>query len=100
MEQFTIMRRANGELYMLMQKGEVCLALWPNQKCALRFRVRHPKLRDFIPSLLSSAFAQKKLTPLQKENLKLYLLTDTLNPHFSEGHKITWEELAERLPPS
>ncbi len=100
MEQFTIMRRANGELYTFMQKGEVCLALWPNQKCALRFRVRHPKLRDFFPSLISSAFAQEKLRPLQKENLKLYLLDDTLNPDFREGHKLSWEELANHLPAS
>jgi hypothetical protein len=100
MDQFTIMRRANGELYTFMQKGEVCLGLWPNQQCALRFRWRYPKLRDFIPSLISSAFAQEKLLPLQKENLKLYLLDDTLNPDFGEGHKLSWEELADRLPAS
>jgi hypothetical protein len=100
MEQCTIMRRANGELYTFMKKGEVYLALWPNPECAIRFRVRHPKLRDFFPSLISSTFARKKLTPLQKENLELFLLTDTLNPHFSEGHKISWEELAKRLPAS
>ena len=100
MEQFTIMRRANGELFTLMQKGEVYLALWPTLQSAIHYKTRNPQLRVFLPASVTSDFGHKNLAPLQKENMGLYLLADTNDAHFRDGQKISWEELAKRLPAS
>ncbi len=98
MEQFTIMRRANGELFTLMQKGQELLALWPTLQSAMHYKTRNPELRVFLPAAVSSAFGQKKLAPLQKAKMGLYLLRDTNDAHFRDGQKISWEELAPHLP--
>ena len=100
MEQYTIMRRANGELFTLMQKGQAYLALWPTLQCANHYKARNPELRVFLPAFVTSAFGRKSLLPLKNEKRGLYLLKDTNDAHFSDGDQISWEELANRLAAS
>lgn len=97
MDQLTVMRRANGQLFTLMLKGREHLALWPNLKSAIRYKARNPQLLVFIPALVASAFGQKSVLPLQKENIGLFLLIDAGDAHFRDGHKMSWEELEKSL---
>lgn len=100
MDQFTIMRRANGELFTLTLKGQECLALWPSLESAARFKARNPELLAFVPAWVTGAFGQKRLAPMQKENFGLFLLADTVNAHFRDGRKISWKELENSLSAS
>ena len=97
MSQFTIMRRANGELFLLLVKGRKHLAVWPSLESALRYKKRNPALLVFIPAAVASPFGRKSLFPLRDENLGLYLLIDAGGAHFSDGHQITWEEIEPSL---
>lgn len=97
MEQYTIMRRANGELFTLIEKGQEYLALWPTLASAVRHKKRNPQLRDYLTALVSSKFAQQKLAPLQKEGMGLYLLNDTNDVYFGNGNKISWQDLAKNF---
>ncbi|HEX5733620.1 MAG TPA: hypothetical protein VF131_12365 [Blastocatellia bacterium] len=100
MDQLSIMRRANGELFTLTLKGRKHLALWPSLKSAIHYKTRNPELLVFSPASVASAFGQKSLALLQKENLGLFLLTDTGDAHFRDGRKIIWKELESCLPAS
>ncbi|HET8670246.1 MAG TPA: hypothetical protein VFM05_06330 [Candidatus Saccharimonadales bacterium] len=100
MDQLSIMRRANGELFTLTLKGRKHLALWPSLKIAIHYKTRNPELLVFSPALVASAFGRKSLVALQKENLGLFLLTDTGDAHFRDGRKISWKELENILPAS
>jgi hypothetical protein len=97
MEQMTIMRRANGELFRLRVKGQEHLAVWPSLESALRYKKRNPALLVFIPAAVASPFGRKSLIRLREENLGLYLLVDGGGAHFSDGHQITWEEVEPSL---
>ena len=98
--QLSIMRRANGELFTLTLKGRKHLALWPSLNSAIHYKTRNPELLVFSPASVASAFGQKSVALLQKESLGLFLLTDTGDAHFRDGHKINWKELERYLPAS
>ncbi len=98
MDQLTMMRRANGELFTLTLKGQKYLALWPSLESAVRFKARNPELLAFVPAWVASAFGQKHLAHLQEENMGLLLLTDTGDAHFRDARKISWEDLRGDLP--
>lgn len=100
MDQLSIMRRANGELFTLTLKGRKYLALWPSLQSAIHYRVRNPELLVFSPALVASAFGQKSLALLQKDDLGLFLLNDTGEAHFRDGCKISWKEIENSLPAS
>ena len=100
MDQLSIMRRANGELFTLTLKRRKHLALWPSLKIAIHYKTRNPELLVFSPASVASAFGRKSLALLQKENVGLFLLTDTGDAHFRDGRKISWEELENILPAS
>jgi hypothetical protein len=100
MNQLSIMRRANGELFTLTLKGREHLALWPSLESAIHYKTRNPQLLVFLPALVASAFGQKSVALLQKENLGLFLLNDTGDAHFRDGSKISWKELESILPAS
>ncbi|HEX5733630.1 MAG TPA: hypothetical protein VF131_12415 [Blastocatellia bacterium] len=100
MDQLSIMRRANGELFTLTLKGRKHLALWPSLQSAIHYKTRNPELLVFSPASVASAFGQKSLALLQKENLGLFLLTDTGDAHFRDGRKIIWKELENIFPVS
>lgn len=71
MDQLSIMRRANGELFTLTLKRRKHLALWPGLKIAIHYKTRNPELLVFSPALVASAFGRKSLATLQKENVGL-----------------------------
>lgn len=98
MDQLSIMRRANGELFTLTLKGQKHLALWPSLKIAIHYKTRNPELLVFSPALAASVFGRKSLAPLQKENVGLFLLNDTGDAHFRDGRRISWKELENILP--
>jgi hypothetical protein len=98
MDQLSIMRRANGELFTITLKGREYLALWPSLQSAIHFKARNPELLVFLPASVASAFGQKRLAPLQKESMGLLLLTDTGDAHFRNARKISWKELNDSLP--
>jgi hypothetical protein len=100
MNQLTIMRRADGKLFMIKRKGLEYLALWPSLQSALKYKKRNSQLLVFIPSAVASPFGQKSLIPLRKRNTELFLLVDTGDALFGDGHKISWEELETSIPPS
>ena len=100
MDQLSIMRRANGELFTLTRKGRKHLALWPSLKAAIHYKTRNPELLVFSPASVASAFGRKSLAALQKENVGLFLLTGTGDAHFRDGRKISWKELENILPAS
>ena len=100
MDQLTIMRRANGELFTLTCKGQEQLAVWPSLDEALHYKARNPELLVFVPALVASPFGQKSLVPLRKENMGLFFLTDTGSARFRDGRKMSWQELEESLPAS
>ena len=100
MDQLSIMRRANGELFTLTLKGRKHLALWPSLQSAVHYKTRNPELLVFTPASAASAFGRKSLALLQKENLGLFLLTDTGDAHFRDGRKISWKELENIFPVS
>ncbi len=100
MDQLSIMRRANGELFTLTLEGREHLALWPSLQSAIRYKVRNPELLVFLPASVTSAFGQKSLAPMQKENIGLFLFDDTGNAHFRDGETISWTELEKILPAS
>ena len=100
MDPLTIMRRADGKLFTITIKGQEHLALWPSLQSAMRYKKRNPQLLIFIPASVASPFGQKSLIPLRKENLGLFLLMDAGSAHFSDGHKISWEELEISIPAS
>lgn len=66
MDQLSIMRRANGELFTLTLKRRKHLALWPSLKIAIHYKTRNPELLVFSPALVASAFGRKSLATLQK----------------------------------
>jgi hypothetical protein len=96
MDQFTIMRRANGELFTFEIKGRQHLAIWPNPEGALRYKDQNHELLVFVPALAASPFGEKSLAPLRKRNLELVLLTDNDSPRLRGGRTMTWKELDER----
>ena len=98
--QLTVMRRANGDLFTVMLNGHAHLALWPSTQSAIHYKARNPVLLVFSPALVASPFGQKSLAALQKENLELFLLTDTGRAHLDDGHQISWEEIKSQLPAS
>jgi hypothetical protein len=100
MDQLTIMRRANGELFTITIKGREHLAVWPSLNGALRYKTRNPELLVFVPALVTSPFGQKSLAPLRKENMELFFLTDTGSSRLRDGRKMSWQELEESLPAS
>lgn len=98
--QLTMMRRANGEFFTLMLKGRAHLALWPSPQSAFYYKARNPELLVFSPALLASPFGQKSLAALQREDMGLWMLTDTGRAHLGDGRKISWEEIRHCLPAS
>jgi len=100
MNQLTIMRRANGELFTLTRDGREHLAVWPNPEGALRCKARNPELLVFVPSLVASPFGQKNLAHLRTEDMELFFLTDTGDARLRDGRKMSWTELDESLPAS
>lgn len=100
MDQLSIMRRANGELFTLTLKGREHLALWPSLQCAIHYKARNPELLVFSPASVASAFGRRSLAPLQKESMGLFLLADTGDAHFRDGRRISWKELEDSLPAS
>ena len=96
--QLTVMRRANGELFTVMLNGRAHLALWPSAQSAFHYKARNPVLLVFSPASVVSPFGQKSLSALQKENLELFLLTDTGRAHLGDGRQISWEEIKSLLP--
>jgi hypothetical protein len=99
MNQLSIMRRANGELFTLTRNGRESLAVWPSLESALRYKVRNPELIVFLPVTVASLFAQKSLVPLRKEDAGLFLLSDTKDALLHEGRKMTWEEMEHTAKP-
>lgn len=93
MDQLSIMRRANGELFTLTLKGQKHLAVWPSLQSAMRYKARNRELLVFLPAPVASPFGQKSLAPLRKENLGLFLLIDDGQARFRDGRRISWEEL-------
>jgi hypothetical protein len=100
MDQLSIMRRANGELFTLTLKGREHVALWPSLKSAFHYKYRNPELLVFSPASVESSFGQKSLAPLQRRDIGLFLLKDTYDAQFRGGRKISWKELERRLPAS
>ena len=100
MDQLTIMRRANGELFTLTRDGREHLAIWPSLDSALRYKSRNPELLVFVPSLVTSPFCQKSLAPLRQENMGLFFLTDTGSARLRDGRKMVWQELEDSLTAS
>jgi hypothetical protein len=93
MDQFTIMRRANGELFTLDIKGRQHLAVWPNANEALRYKAHNPELLVFVPAVAAGPFGQKSLAPLRRDNIELVLLSDIDGTHLRGGRKMSWQEL-------
>jgi hypothetical protein len=100
MDQLSIMRRANGELFTLIHKGQEHVPLWPSLKSAFHYKFRNPELLVFSPASVESSFGQKSLVLLQGRNVGLFLLNDTYDAQFRVGRKISWKELKRRLPAS
>jgi hypothetical protein len=100
LDQLTMMRRANGELFTLMLKGRAHLALWRSLQSALYYKARNPELLVFSPALVASPFGQKSLTALQREDVGLFLLTDTGRARLGDGRQISWHEIKDHLPAS
>jgi hypothetical protein len=100
MDQLSIMRRANGQLFTLTLEGREHIAFWPSLQSATHYKTRNPQLLVFSPAAAASAFGQKSLAPLQKEDMGLFLLNDTGDAHFRDGRKISWKELENNLPAS
>src|SRR5437868_413031 len=100
LDRLTMMRRANGELFTLTLKGRTHLALWPSPQRAFYYKARNPELLVFSPALVASPFGQKRLAALQREDMGLFLLTDTGRAHLSDGCKISWEEIKNGFPAS
>jgi len=96
--QLTLMRRANGEFFTLIVKGQAHLALWPSTQSAFYYKARNPELLVFSPALLASPFGQKSLAALQREDIGLFMLTDTGRAQLGDGRKISWEEIRHCLP--
>ena len=92
MDQLTVMRRANGELFTLTIKGRQHLAMWPSLESAERYKFRNPDLLVFKPASVASAFGQKSLKPLKEDGVELFLLVDAGGAHFGDGRKISWDE--------
>jgi hypothetical protein len=93
LDQLTMMRRANGELFTLMLKGRAHLALWPSPQSALHYKARNPELLVFSPASVASPFGQKNIAALQRESMGLFLLTDTGRARLGDGRQISWEEI-------
>src|ERR1044071_271848 len=100
LNQLTMMRRANGELFTLTLKGRAHLALWPSPQSAFHYKARNPELLIFSPALVASPFGHKSLAALRREDMGLFLLTDTGRAHLGDGRTIRWEEIRHCLPAS
>lgn len=100
MDQLSIMRRANGELFTLTIKGHEYLAVWPSLQSAMRYKTRNRELLVFLPASVASPFGQKSVELLRKANLGLFLLIDDGHARFRDGRKISWEELDTNLSAS
>lgn len=100
LSQLTVMMRANGDLFTLLLKGRAHLALWPSTQSAFHYKARNPELLVFSPTLVASPFGQESLATLRREDLGLYLLTNTERAHLGDGRKISWEEIRTCLPAS
>lgn len=99
-DQLTLMRRANGELFTLMLNGRAHLALWRSLQSALHYKARNPELLVFSPAAVASPFGQKSLAALQSADVGLFLLTDTGRARLVDGRPISWGEIKSRLPAS
>ena len=95
MNRLSIMRRANGDLFTLMSKGQEVLAVWPSLESAIQYKARNPELTVFIPITVESPFAQKRLGPLQKKDFGLFLLADTKIALLKDGRKMRWAEMEQ-----
>jgi hypothetical protein len=93
MNQLSIMRRANGDLFTLKRRGQEHLAVWANLESAAQYKARNSELLVFSPVLVTSPYAQKRLKPLQEENFALFLLADTRVAILKEGRKMRWKEM-------
>jgi len=93
MDQMTIMRRANGELFTLQRKGVEHLALWPSLRSANHYKQRNRELLVFVPSSTASAFGKRSLAAVHDEQMPLFLLADDGNARFRDGRSMTWAEL-------
>lgn len=100
MDQLSIMRRANGELFTLTIKGHEYLAVWSSTQSAIRYKTRNRELLVFLPASVASPFGQKSLGLLRKANLGLFLLMDDGHARLNAGRKISWEELDTNLSAS
>lgn len=100
MDQLTIMRRANGELFTLTRNGREHLAVWPNLDDALRYKTRNSELLVYLPASVASPFGKKSLAPLEKVQKALFLLIDTGNTSLRNGREMSWAELEASLPVS
>ena len=93
MDQLTIMRRANGDLFALARKGLPHLAVWPSVQSALDCKARNPELLVFVPALVASPFGRQSLATFRKQDLGLFLLAGAGSDSLRQGRKISWEEL-------
>jgi hypothetical protein len=93
MNQLSIMRRANGELFTLTRNGREVLAVWLTLESASLYKLRNPELLVFVPVTVASPFAQRSLVPLKKENIGLFLLADTKDARLKDGREIRWEDM-------
>jgi hypothetical protein len=99
-DQLIMMRRANGELFTLMLKGRVHLALWRSLQSAVYYKARNPELLVFSPASAASPFGQKSLAALQRADAGLFLLTGTGRARLGDGRQISWQEIKDHLPAS
>jgi hypothetical protein len=100
LNQLTMMKRANGAPFTLMRRGQAHLALWPNTESAVRYKTRNPELLVFSPMLVASPSGQKNLADSQRDDMGLWLLTESSRAHFSDGRRVCWKEIESLLPAS
>jgi hypothetical protein len=93
MDQLTIMRRANGDLFALARKGLPHLAVWPSLQSAVHYKARNPELLVFLPALVASPFGRESLAPLREQNFGLFLLAGAGSDSLRKGRNISWQEL-------
>jgi hypothetical protein len=95
MDQLTIMRRANGDLFTSTETGRERVVLWPSLQSAIHYKARNPELLVFFPASAMSDVGRKSLVCLQNRKMGLFLLTDNGGAHLSNGRKIGWDEFEQ-----